>query len=182
AIAALPPDPEIVGSDPEPTAARHAGEARWRARWLERLAAVECFPALWMRHPTRDAYWKRADASEHLQRIESPVLAVSGWADAYTDTVPRLLAGLRGPRRGIVGPWAHLYPHEATPEPAIGFLQEAKRWWDRWLAGVDNGVHTEPMYRIWMQEHPRGGERDPDRARDRADDRTDDVSQAGTSS
>ena len=33
----------------------------------------------------------------------------------------------------IVGPWVHQYPHTAVPGPAIGFLQEALRWWDRWL-------------------------------------------------
>jgi predicted acyl esterase len=34
-------------------------------------------------------------------------------------------------------------------------LQEAKRWWDEWLRGIDTGVRREPAYRVWMQEHPR---------------------------
>ena len=38
------------------------------------------------------------------------------------------------------------------PGPAIGFLQECLRWWDRWLKGVDTGMESEPILRAWMQE------------------------------
>jgi hypothetical protein len=31
-------------------------------------------------------------------------------------------------------------------------LQEAIRWWDRWLKGDDNGIMGEPRSRVWMQE------------------------------
>jgi len=39
-----------------------------------------------------------------------------------------------------------------VPGPAIGFLQEAVRWWDHWLKGEDNGIEDEPMLRAWMQD------------------------------
>jgi hypothetical protein len=39
-----------------------------------------------------------------------------------------------------------------VPGPAIGFLQEALRWWDQWLKGIDTGIMAEPMLRVWMQE------------------------------
>ncbi|MDH3534051.1 MAG: CocE/NonD family hydrolase, partial [Gammaproteobacteria bacterium] len=39
-----------------------------------------------------------------------------------------------------------------VPGPAIGFLQEAVRWWDRWLKGIDNGIEREPALRVWLQE------------------------------
>src|SRR5439155_39164 len=39
------------------------------------------------------------------------------------------------------------------------FLQEALRWWDRWLKGIDTGVLDEPLCRIWMQESPDGAGR-----------------------
>ena len=38
------------------------------------------------------------------------------------------------------------------PGPAIGFLQEAVRWWDHWLKGIDTGIMDEPPLRVWMQE------------------------------
>jgi uncharacterized protein len=56
------------------------------------------------------------------------------------------------PRRGWIGPWGHLYPHQGVPGPAAGFLQEALLWWDQWLKDVDTGVMDEPMLRVWMQE------------------------------
>jgi len=79
-------------------------------------------------------------------------LAVSGWADGYTNTVFRLLENLHVPRKGLVGPWAHTYPHLGEPGPAIGFLQELVRWWDNWLKDIDNGVMAEPMLRAWIQD------------------------------
>ena len=65
----------------------------------------------------------------------------------------RLLDGLETPCRGIIGPWAHQYPHAGRPGPAIGFLQEAVRWWDHWLNGRDRGVMREPKLRVWLQQH-----------------------------
>ena len=67
--------------------------------------------------------------------------------------MPRLLANLSGPRLGLVGPWAHSYPHEVAVEPAIGWLQELVRWLDHWTKGIDTGMMDQPMYRVWMQEY-----------------------------
>ncbi len=136
---AYPPDPEVVG-------------ARWRRMWLERLEHAVLFPEAWLRHQRRDAYWKHGSVCEAFDRIRCPVYAIGGWADAYTNAIPRLLAGLLVPRKGLVGPWAHVYPHNGIPGPAIGFLQEALRWWDQWLKGMETGIMAEPMYRVWMQE------------------------------
>jgi predicted acyl esterase len=66
------------------------------------------------------------------------------------------------PRRGLIGPWAHIYPQDGSPGPAIGFLQEALRWWDRWLKGVDTGIMDEPMLRAYLEEwSPPATWRDP---------------------
>jgi putative CocE/NonD family hydrolase len=135
-----PPDPAIVGE-------------RWRDMWRERMEHLPFFPALWASRPRRDAYWKQGSICEDFAAIACPVLAVGGWADAYTNAVPRLLAGLAVPRLGIIGPWAHVYPQDGSPSPAIGFLQEAVRWWDHWLKGVDRGIMAEPMLRAWIEEH-----------------------------
>ena len=139
AFAVYPPDPELVG-------------ARWREMWLNRLEQAVLFPEIWLRHQRRDAYWKHGSVCEDFNRIQCPVYAIGGWADAYSSAIPRLLAGLSSPRKGLVGPWAHVYPHDGLPGPAIGFLQEALRWWDQWLKGIDTGIMSEPMYRVWMQE------------------------------
>ncbi|HVS03078.1 MAG TPA: CocE/NonD family hydrolase, partial [Thermoanaerobaculia bacterium] len=136
---AYPPDPAIVGE-------------RWREMWRQRLDHATLFPAEWMRHPFRDDYWRRGSVCEDYPAIACPVWAVGGWADGYSNAVPRLVAGLAGPRRGLVGPWAHTFPQDGVPGPAIGFLQEALRWWDRWLQPEPSPQPEEPPYRVWMQE------------------------------
>jgi hypothetical protein len=134
-----PPDPAVVGE-------------RWREMWHERLRGSGLWLAEWLRHQHRDGYWRHGSVCEDYAAIQVPVLAASGWADGYTNAVFRLLAALDVPRKGLVGPWSHKYPHLGQPGPAVGFLQELVRWWDRWLCDADNGVMDEPMLRIWMQE------------------------------
>src|SRR5262249_55566423 len=43
----------------------------------------------------------------------------------------------------------------ARPGPQIGFLQEALRWWDHWLKGIDGGLMREPMLRAWISDSVR---------------------------
>ena len=64
--------------------------------------------------------------AEDYAAIECPVMAVGGWADAYTNAVPRLLAHLRVPRLGLIGPWGHMMPYEGVPGPAMDFLQRSR--------------------------------------------------------
>ena len=135
----LPPDPMLVGD-------------RWRAMWLQRLENVPLFFDRWLKHQRRDEYWKHGSVCEDYAAIQCPVYAVGGWTDAYKNAIPRLLEGLQVPRKGLIGPWAHGYPHFALPGPQIGFLQEVLRWWDYWLKGIETGVMAEPMLRAWMTD------------------------------
>jgi putative CocE/NonD family hydrolase len=134
-----PPDPALVGD-------------RWRAMWLERLANVPLFLEIWTRHQRRDVYWRHGSVCEDYAAIQCPVYAVGGWTDGYTNAIPRLLERLAVPRKGLIGPWAHAYPHFALPGPQIGFLQDILRWWDHWLKGAETGVMDEPMVRAWMTD------------------------------
>jgi putative CocE/NonD family hydrolase len=136
----LPPDPEMVG------------EQKWRAMWRERIEGLELYPALWMKHQRRDAFWRHGSVVENFDAIECPVLAVSGWVDGYTSAVYELVENLKAPCKGILGPWGHKYPHLGVPGPAIGFLQECNRWWDHWLKGIDTGVDRDPDMRFFLQD------------------------------
>ncbi|MFC9679839.1 CocE/NonD family hydrolase [Streptomyces sp. NPDC056948] len=139
AYATCPPDPAVVGD-------------RWREMWHERLEHTEPWVLEWLRHQRRDDYWRHASVCEDYASVRCPVLASSGWADGYSNAVTRLLGNLDVPRKGLIGPWSHKFPHLGEPGPAIGYLQELVRWWDHWLKGVDNGVMDGPMLRTWMQE------------------------------
>ena len=120
-----PPDPEIVGDG-------------WREMWLNRLAETPPYVEAWLTHQRRDAYWQHGSVCEDFSAIECPVYAIGGWVDGYSNAIPRLLEGLPGTSKGLIGPWGHGFPHDALPGPQIGFLQECLRWWDRWLKGEEN--------------------------------------------
>jgi putative CocE/NonD family hydrolase len=136
---ARPPDPRLAGEN-------------WRETWLDRLEAANAWIEPWLSHQRRDEYWKQGSVCEDYSAMECPVYAVGGFADGYTNAVPRLLERLSVPRKGLIGPWAHAFPDDASPGPSIGFLQECVRWFDHWLKGTENGVMDEPMLRVWMQE------------------------------
>ncbi len=134
---ARPPDPALL---PE----------TWREVWLDRMEHTPAYIEHWLGHQRRDAYWRHGSVCEDYAAIEVPVYAVGGWADGYTNAVFRLLAGLPGPRKGLVGPWAHAFPDDAAPGPSIGWLQECVRWWDEWLKGRETGIMAEPMLRAYV--------------------------------
>lgn len=139
AFNALPPDPEMVGES-------------WRNMWFERMEKSGLWIDQWLKHQRRDAYWSTSSVCEYYSSIRCPVYAIGGWADGFTNTVFRLMEHLQVPRKGLIGPWGHKYPHQGLPGPAIGFLQEALRWWDYWLKDEPNGIMDEPMLRAWQQD------------------------------
>jgi uncharacterized protein len=135
---ARPPDPATVGE-------------RWREMWMQRLEATPFLAERWLKHQRRDDYWKHGSVGEHPDAITCAVYAVGGWSDGYTDAIFRMLERLSCPRKALIGPWEHMWPEDGYPGPAIGFLQEAVRWWDHWLKGVETGIMDEPQLRFWMQ-------------------------------
>ena len=137
AYSSRPPDPAIVGE-------------KWRQIWIDRLKAQQFLPSVWLRHQNRDAYWQHGSVCENYESITAATLAIGGWGDAYKNTVSHLVRNITAPVKGIVGPWVHKYPHFAVPEPRIGFLQEALRWWDHWLKNIDCGVTNDPDYTAYL--------------------------------
>lgn len=135
---ARPPVPAIYGEG-------------WREAWLARLE-LEPWIAHWLAHPHRDAYWRHGSAGEEFDAIEAAVLCIAGWTDGYTDSAFRVLAGLTGPRKAIVGPWGHNDPIHGPPSPQVGILAEQTRWWDRWLKGRDSGIDGDPMLIAYEQD------------------------------
>ncbi len=136
---AMPPDPDVVGE-------------AWRGMWKARLDAMSFWPTTWLKHQTRDAFWKHGSVCEAYNAIEVPVYYVGGWADLYRDTAFRLAENLSGPYKALMGPWAHLYPHEARPGPQVDFVAEALRWWDHWLTGKPGAIMNEPRFTAYLQD------------------------------
>src|SRR4051794_16176482 len=135
---ALPPDPTVTGP-------------AWHERWLERISLAVEAPAVvdWLTHQERDAFWQHGSVDEAYDAIKVPVLALGGWQDGYSNAIPRLLQGLSGPRMGLIGAWAHGYPHAAPPGPNIDFFRLAVRWWDRWLRDDIAALDGLPGYQVF---------------------------------
>ena len=123
----------------------------WREMWLQRLEQEPFLPSTWLRHQSRDVYWRHGSVCEDYAAIKAKVLAIGGWGDAYKNAVPQIVENISG-AKGILGPWVHKYPHFAVPEPRIGFLQEALRWWDQWLKGTYTGVESDPDLRTYLMD------------------------------
>ena len=137
-----PPDPDLVGDG-------------WRQQGLDRLRHQPLLLSTWLRHQTRDAYWRHGSIGEDYAAVEVPVFILAGWADGYKNAPPAALANLQAPVKAMTGPWIHKYPHFAWPKPRADFHAEAIGWWDRWLKGVDNGVEDLPAYRVYITENVR---------------------------
>ncbi len=118
-----------------------------------------------MSHGRYDAFWKDHGASvvDHLDTYaDVPVYHVTGWYDSWGTPVANmnyveLVRTKQSPQRLIVGPWIHSserldYAGDAqfTPDAALDLGEFQRRWFDRWLKGVDNGVDREPPVRIYV--------------------------------
>lgn len=134
------PDPAIVG------------EERWRELWKQRLDAQGLWPATWLEHQTKDEMWIHGSVSADYNAVVTPCYFVGGWNDLYRDTPFRLAQHLKSPVKVLMGPWGHVYPHEAVPGPQIDFIGEMVAWFDHWLRGIDTGLMQEPKLRFWLQD------------------------------
>jgi putative CocE/NonD family hydrolase len=111
-----------------------------------------------------------------------PVALMSSWYDAYVSTTFDNFAGLsRNPRRPlavIMGPGLHgnrntTFAGDVSFGPqarlagnvAPGWVEFRRRWFARWLKGVENGVEQEPKLRLFLMGGG-SGRRLPDDAPD----------------
>ena len=133
------PDPRLVGEG-------------WRQQWLDRLENMPFLPARWLAEQSKSAYWKHGSISEDYNKIKIPVYAIGGWADAYRNTVFRLVENLSSPCKGLIGPWAHAYPNIAYPNPKMDYVKESVRWWDKWLKNIDNNIMDEPKLQYYLMD------------------------------
>lgn len=100
----------------------------------------------WLRHDTRDEYWRSISIRERHAQITAPCLHIGGWYDTFIegtlDNFARLARGNDdGRQRLIIGPWAHapwgrtVCGRDFGPE-AGGVVDEAQlAWFDHWLKG-----------------------------------------------
>jgi pimeloyl-ACP methyl ester carboxylesterase len=100
---ALPPDPAI--------------RPDWREIWQARLEANRPWAERWIRHATRDGYWRQGSICEDYSKVKVPVLAAAGWDDSYSNFVLRLIENLSARASAFSGPGATPSRAAALPDP-----------------------------------------------------------------
>jgi uncharacterized protein len=120
----------------------------------------------WLEHDGDDDFWRRLEVAHHFDRVRVPVYHVGGWYDDLFVPVPpeNYLAALRahpdappGSQRLLMGPWAHMLNERSEfggidhgPEAVIELWEREKRWLDRWVRGIGDGLGDEPPVRLFV--------------------------------
>ncbi|MFE5287822.1 CocE/NonD family hydrolase [Nocardia sp. NPDC056611] len=120
----------------------------------------------WVRHSTRDDYWKQWSIRDRYANVTVPVLNFEGWYDAFlaggVENFTGMVAGggspeARAGQRLVLGPWDHLgwgRPGSGVTTPlltATGTAGDSPinelmlAWFDHFLKGKDNKVSGQPV-------------------------------------
>jgi len=135
-----PPDPDEVGEN-------------WSKIWEERLKKNVPWGISFLQNLKYGSFWEKRALRGKYDKVKAAVFLVSGWADWYYNPLLRTFINLDVPKHIIVGPWSHNWPDVALPGPRIDWPYEAKRWFDYWLKGIDNGIMDEPPVRLFIREY-----------------------------
>jgi putative CocE/NonD family hydrolase len=165
--------------DPAMKAALAAQDIRaWfrRMPWRKGVSPISAAPEYedylfeqWS-HGVFDDYWKQPGiyAEGFYDRYaDVPIVHLSGWYDPYARTAMENFVGLSRAKRSrtqlILGPWTHgdrSLSHAGEVEfgpaaPVDGNLAEdffelRRRWFDRWIEGLPNGIEEEPPVRVFV--------------------------------
>jgi len=136
AMNALPPHADLVGE-------------RWADIWDEHLRA-EPWLLRWSEEQCDGPYWRQGSLRPRYDAIQAATLLIGGWADGYRNWPLRTFANLRCPKRLILGPWGHEWPRVAYPGPRIDDLDEAVRWFRRYLTDDDTDLHDDPPIALYV--------------------------------
>ena len=118
----------------------------------------------WIRHSTRDDFWKQVSIRDRYPAVTVPVMHFEGWYDAFLAGGVENFAGMvahgataeaRANQRLIIGPWDHVDWGRPGSEPApmlksIGAVANSPinelmlEWYDHFLKGTSNGIGGAP--------------------------------------
>ncbi|HEV2365876.1 MAG TPA: CocE/NonD family hydrolase [Caulobacteraceae bacterium] len=115
-------------------------------------------------HGGNDAFWTEMGISvlDHLDAWKDvPAIHVTGaydsWAGSVCLTFAALAKAKKSPQRLLFGPWTHGRQFESFsgqaefgPDAAIDMRAVERRWFDRWMKGIDNGAERDPAVRVFV--------------------------------
>lgn len=107
----------------------------------------------WIKHQTRDDYWKHGSINEDWSKLDIPILAIGGFRDGYTNPVFRMADNLPNENSAcIVGPWVHEFPEMAEPSPKIDYQQLSTKWFTKWLYPERENNLNLPRLSVFVQD------------------------------
>jgi hypothetical protein len=118
----------------------------------------------WIRHSTRDDFWRQFSIRDRYPSVKVPVLNVEGWYDAFLAGGTENFAGMvahggtefaRDNQRLVIGPWDHVNWGRSDSDPApllkdIGAVGDSPindlmlAWFGHFLKGENNDVAGKP--------------------------------------
>lgn len=119
-----------------------------------------------LQHPTLDAYWDNLRYQNQFEKIDLPVMHISGWYDDEQIGTPKNFIGMttrgatefaRTNQKLLMGPWGHavnasqkLGEVDFGAHALIDLRAYELRWFDAWLKHQDDGITREPAARIFV--------------------------------
>jgi uncharacterized protein len=104
---------------------------------------------------TGTRYWQEASASSYwpaLERTGVPVYGFSGWSDDFRQEILVAFKNLHNPGRVLIGPWGH------CQNDGFALVTERRRFFDRYLKSIPNGIENEPPILYYTIGAPAGSE------------------------
>ncbi|MFC1451943.1 CocE/NonD family hydrolase [Verrucomicrobiota bacterium] len=134
-----PPSPEACG-------------AGWQRVWRERLENNRPWGEAFLDNLLDGPFWRERSLPPDYVRIKCPAFFIAGWADWYPGCLLNAFENLEGPKRILIGPWAHSFPKDAWPAPRVDSDREMLRWFDQWLKGIETGIREEPPVVLFVRD------------------------------
>lgn len=127
--------------------------------WLKNNNALDALYETF-KHNVYDGYYDSNEMSLHWEKARVPSYNWGGWYDIFSEGNVQNFVGLQskggglalGNQKLIMGPWGHGRIEEVTypANSAVSAGEEAMRWFDYWLKGVDNRIMSEPPVRYYV--------------------------------
>lgn len=114
--------------------------------------------ALWYGMPFRDSvseftgnrFWEEVGPYTYLDALKKSGIAMYFWGNWQDEPVEQMiLAAANLDSKLLVGPGSH-----CVPPPDFDLAGELRRYFDRYLKNVDNGIDREPRYTYRIDEAP----------------------------